>query len=186
MLTGLFLTLSITLYTLTGFAMKYERFFPKQQQTTRTAVEFEFSPTELRDEHALATLAERARAELSLRGRVRTATDSDGTVRLSFDRPAVLQKLALDPRSGAAELEVTERNLQQLANRLHQIDGYEGGTAYAAWALLLDATAVAMLIFAISGVTMWWIAHRDRLGAWLLVASTLYTATGIAYLLLAR
>jgi hypothetical protein len=59
-------------------------------------------------------------------------------------------------------------------HEIHVLRGFKGGWAYTAWAVMYDISCLAMLIFAITGVVMWYrVRKRFRNGWWYLVTGML-------------
>jgi hypothetical protein len=61
-----------------------------------------------------------------------------------------------------------------VASRMHIIRGFKGGWEYTAWAVMYDLSCVAMLVFAVTGIMMWFRARkRFKYGWWFLAAGML-------------
>ena len=158
------------MYALTGLVINLRPLFPDRTSETTRLVEF---PTTAEQRADLDSLAERAAREFDLRGRTETSRD-DERISLRFSRLASERELVLAP---GAPPSLVERQLGfgSIASRIHQLSGYAGGAGYFLWALLLDVTAVSLLVFAASGVVLWWRLRGDLLGGCLLGASTAWT-----------
>jgi hypothetical protein len=69
-------------------------------------------------------------------------------------------------------------------HQFHRLHGYQGDPAYVLWAFIYDLSSLSMIIFALSGVYLWYKVERRRLAGWLiLTGSTLLTAATIIYLM---
>jgi len=65
--------------------------------------------------------------------------------------------------------------------RMHHLAGFEGGAIYETWGVMLDLVAVALVLFALSGIYLWYKLTKRRALGWIMLAiSIAYTAaTGI-------
>ncbi|MEZ4218118.1 MAG: PepSY-associated TM helix domain-containing protein [Myxococcota bacterium] len=184
---GLALAATLALYAVTGFAIVHGDRLPNASHAERERVEIGFDARELATAGALRALAARAVDALRLEGRVATALERDGRVLVvRVERPASVATLRLDADSGEASLERRAHGLQQTLGNVHQLHGARGGVAHAIWAAWVDATGIALLAFAASGVALWAWTRADRLGLALLAGSTLSCVAAIATLWLAR
>lgn len=169
-------------YAFTGFAEVHNRWFPNNPTNTRGPVAFDYHPSSLDDPETWQTTAARAAAELDLQGRIefKDALKPDGSLHIRFRRLAHTDTLSLGPGSGRAMLERSELGFANILGNLHQLHGSSGGPAYRVAALWLDFTAVAIILFAISGIALWAWLKADLLGAVILATSTLFTIFGVA------
>jgi hypothetical protein len=71
--------------------------------------------------------------------------------------------------------------------RLHHLSGFEGGKIYEIWGVMLDLVCVAMIVFALSGIYLWYKLTKRHLLGWLVLsASVCYTAATAIYCVCAR
>ena len=67
--------------------------------------------------------------------------------------------------------------------QLHQQTGYEGTWLNKLWAATVDLTALALILFAASGVYLWWkLGRQRRLGLAVLVVASGYSLASLAWL----
>ena len=75
-----------------------------------------------------------------------------------------------------------EMTLFLMLHKIHVLREFGGGWAYTAWAVMYDVSCFAMLIFAITGIIMWFrVRKRFRYGWWYL-ATGILIPVGIIYL----
>ena len=123
---------------------------------------------------ALATsLAPRARID-------KLQTDQAGT-RVELRRPGRHVTVALAAGARQAEVEMRVPGLAARAGELHGQRKYRGGLAFVLWATLADASALALLLFATSGVVLAWQTHPLRT-AWLFGGASAFTLAAIFHL----
>ncbi len=119
--------------------------------------------------------------ELGLRGRLDSVEETPDGVTLSFRRPGLHVDVAV--ARGADSAQVTRRSLGTAGSirALHAQRHARGGVVYVAWALLADATALALLVFAVTGAILSWREDRGRALRWG-GAFTVLTVAMILYL----
>lgn len=184
--------LGLGLYAVTGFAMVHPALVPGAgAERTRT---LPWPATAPRDPEPAApasaardpepaALAARARELFGLRGRLESAERTDtGGYRLVFRRPGTRAEVALASAAGPAVLRVQTASPARHLKELHEFRGYDGGWPYRLWALWIDVVALALVLFAVSGVALWALLRPDRLGAAVLTGSTLYALGSVAWL----
>lgn len=87
-------------------------------------------------------------------------------------------------RAGSSEVSVSLERRQatvrdaatfdfgRLLMRLHTAHGYGGGAARVLWAIVVDAMAAAMVLWALSGLFMWWQKRSSRRSGGIVLAGT--------------
>lgn len=66
----------------------------------------------------------------------------------------------------------------------HRLHGYGGGLLYDVWTLLYDLASLSLIVFAFSGIYMWYkLTTRRSIGWIVLGASFTYAAAIVSYLL---
>jgi hypothetical protein len=89
-------------------------------------------------------------------------------------------------RPGSANVEhfVEEAGFSGTLNRLHHFHGYDGGLQFWLWGFLVDVVSVSMIVFAVSGVYMWYVLKKDHTLGWIVLgASSLYVTGSLVFLL---
>jgi hypothetical protein len=72
---------------------------------------------------------------------------------------------------------------RQVMVQFHRLHGYGGGWMYDVWMVLYDLASAAMIVFALSGVYLWYkLTKRRALGWALLAVSFTFTAGTMIYL----
>jgi len=82
-------------------------------------------------------------------------------------------KVTLTPAQDTLFVQHTEieRTLMTISHNLHGMRGFTGGWVYTTWAIFYDLSAIAMILFGITGIYMW-LKGRKKFpsGWWYLVA----------------
>jgi hypothetical protein len=186
LISGLIVSAVLLMYAVSGFAMAH-----RGRLSTAPEIESHRVAASV-DASALAAaggdperrdLERRIRNELGLRGRLEHSRPSDGGGwTLIFRRPGTEVELSL-PARGPAQLKTTRSGAADTLDRMHQFRGYSGEPLHLLWAAVVDLTSLALVLFAVSGVYMWYVVKRDRVGWILLGCSSAYVMGSILYLL---
>ena len=108
--------------------------------------------------------------------------DGDGRFEARASRPGHVVRVRVGASESQALVAHKTSGPAYTLQSFHTLHGYHGGGLYALWAFMLDVVSVATIIFALSGVALWYLERRDRLGWVLLLASSVYTSLSIALL----
>lgn len=185
---GLVLAAGLLMYGVTGFVIAHGDWFPggepvltERRLTSDVAVR-------MNDEHDAESAIPwqlAAADELGLRGRPgKRQPHDDGSWTFEYGRPGTVERLRLHPGSAEVALVEESTNLARLLNRLHHFHGYAGGGRFFLWGLFVDLASLAMILFPLTGIYLWWTLKRDhRLGALILGGSTAYTVGSLCWLL---
>jgi hypothetical protein len=137
-----------------------------------------------RVEAAAVEAAERA----GLAGaRTRRVEFVEGVWRVKLARVARSAEVTLTPGAQQARVALRDGTLAEGIKQLHHLNALEVSGGRLAWAILIDALSIALLLFAVTGLWLFVRLKRDRRLGWtLLGASSLYTLVGIAWYALSR
>jgi len=181
---GLVLLVFVLMYFVSGYVIIHRPWFGKSEPATIHRQEPLIVSERRSDEEMSRYLQEK----YGLRGQRSPANHRpDGSVRFSFVRPGTSFEALIAP--DGKSLTITEKHLgaADIANGLHRLHGYHGGWLYLLWAFVYDLASAALIVFAISGVVLWFQSTSRRLAGWLCLAlSCGFTASMMGYLLLSR
>ncbi len=108
----------------------------------------------------------------------------DGLWEYRFFRPGYNASLVLSADGNQAEITETRHGWQRTAIGFHRLHGYTGGPLYALWAVAMDLASGSMIVFAFTGVYLWFKLEKRRWpGALILAAGFVYCAFTLAYLI---
>ncbi len=119
---------------------------------------------------------------LELRGRggpLRIA--EDGSWSAQYRRPGTRETVTGHAGEQAVRIDVVRNGPVTTLDEIHEQRGYWGGPLYFAWALIVDLTSIGLVLFALSGVLLWWTLKRDWLGGVLLFGSVVGTVAGVVW-----
>ena len=170
--TGLALFAFVVMYFVTGYVMVHHDWFGEKPavKTTRTETLAGGLPSGTED--ASAALQEM----FGLNGmRYEPVRRGDGTWRFAYRRPGVDIEAVVSADGRSVKITETRRDGVGTLVGLHRLHGYRGGWAYYAWAVMYDLASIAMIVFAVSGVYLWYKLTRRRTLGWIVLG------TGVAY-----
>jgi hypothetical protein len=110
-------------------------------------------------------------------------------IRFTVFRPGTTREVRIPHDDGETiEIRTVRENLAGLFVHLHRIHGYgAGGWAYNAYVLFNDLASASCILFALTGVYLWWMTAKRKIwGVLCLAASCAYGSGMILYLLHAR
>lgn len=181
---GLVLLMFVVMYFTTGVVMTHGEMLPKR------------ATTEVRTEQAIsyagpwsqAELATWAKDQFSIAGRpIQATSKADGSWEIRYANAGGDTRVQIPPSHDKAVLITRTRNAVDAMHGLHRLHGYSGGWVYATWAAMYDLSSVAMIVFGITGIWMWYVLSKRRWpGAVLLAGSFGYAAAMTLYLMYAR
>ena len=181
---ALILAVFITMYFVTGIAIVHQGWFGKEtppvETTTTHTLDPDLRPTD-------ADFAPRLAERLDLPGRY-SEVQPRGENRwfITYFRPGLYHEVTIEPDRTARVMR-RDLALRQTLVGFHRLHGYHGNWFFILWAAMMDLVNVAMVVFGLTGIYMWWkLSKRHALGWLLLLASYGYTATIIAYLYFGR
>ena len=193
--TGLFLAAGLFMYGFSGFVISHQDWFPggKRESTTHelTSEVAVRMPLGLSVQQS-APWQQQLADELGLRGRPgkrrqQEGGAEDGLWTFEYDRPGTSEKLRVRPSSAAVTLTVEAAGFAGIMNRLHHFHGYAGGPRFFLWGLFVDLASLAMILFPLTGIYLWYRLKKDhRLGWLILGGSTVYGAGSMLYLIFGR
>jgi hypothetical protein len=182
-MTALALATGLALYVASGWMILHNAgITPPRRESQLVPVAPVGGATEhrARVEARAAAAAERAGLEGAA---ARRARFRNGEWKVLVSRAAQAAEVRLAPGATEARVERRHPTLTSGLTNLHHMNAGDAHGAELAWVVGIDALAVALLVFAWSGVAMFLRLKRDRRFGWLLLgASALYTVAGIVWL----
>ncbi len=186
---GLVVLLFLMMYFVSGYVMIHRPWFggqagkPPANVRTETLAGY---AGEREPEAVAAYVVER----FDLRGRanVPPATQQPrSAIRFNVFRPGTILQVEIPHDGDTVKITTTRENLAGVLVQLHRVHGYGGGPIWNAFVLFNDLASASCIVFAFSGVYLWWkTAKRKIWGVLCLTTSCAYTVGTIVYLMCAR
>lgn len=108
----------------------------------------------------------------------------DGGWKVDFHRPGYTTSLTIP--SDFANVNITESQLgwRKTWIGFHRLHGYHGGWLYVVWAFIYDLASLSMIVFAITGVVLWYQLSKNKIpGLIVLGIGFVYTLSTVLYLM---
>ena len=177
--TGMVLLVFIVMYFSTGYVIIHNRWFPNsQEKTART----EPLPADAAtDPEARAVYLQNT---FHLSGQRQPPEGlNDGRWCYRYRHPGENHEAVVSAAGDSVRITTTEVGFKGIMNGFHRLRGYEGGGLYILWAFLYDLASLAMILFAASGIYMWYKLTRKRLLGWAFLGIGFgYTAITVLYI----
>ena len=172
------LTVFILMYFVTGLVMIFEETFSRTDISTTTSITVIPGIRSVSDDSLVVVV----KSQTGARGQFLVRRNR-GQRQIQFKHPGT-ETLALVPAdSDSVKLIVKKKNLAATFHHFHRLHGYYGGWNYILWAFFYDLSALSMIVFAFTGVYLWYKTERVKWpGFLILLVSTLITAFTIYYL----
>ncbi len=179
---GLAAAAFLSMYFVTGLALVHESWFPRTDpQRTVRSERLELTGN-LEPEQVAAALEQR----FGIRGkRLEPRSLPDGSWRLNWVRPGTNVEARVWATGDSLSLSTTRQGLRGTLVGFHRLHGYGGGVFYDLWAFMYDFSSAALIVFAVSGLWIWFgRRERNALGWLCLTAGMGLTAAMVLYFLL--
>lgn len=188
--TGLILAMGLFMYAFTGLVMTNQDWFPDSKETTthelRSEVAARMAPG-LSKQQAEPWQQQLA-AELDLWGRPgKRWHNDDGEWTFEYGRPGTNEKLKVRPGDANVTVTLETAGFTGTMNRLHHLHGYAGGGRFFLWGLLVDLASLALILFPVTGILLWYKLKKDRRLGWVILGgSSAYVVASMLHLILGR
>lgn len=155
------------MYIITGFiTSKHEWFDVGKDVKSSQNQPLHFTP----DTTDLKRLGNEIKREFNLTGRMNYSKNKNGEISFNIFRPGIVQHVKINKDLDSLTITKTERKtFYEINKRIHRIHGFEGGTLYFIWGVLLDLTAVSMILFSVTGIFLWYRARKFFKFGWFIL-----------------
>jgi hypothetical protein len=177
---GLITLIFLMMYFVSGYMMVHRPWFVTAPPAPTTQIVSVGSAGELPTEQ----LATEVQKKLGLVGRIQFPQKQPaGMTRFWVVRPSAM--IRVDIPTGEHLIHVTTQRVGLVGTliMLHKVCGYDGHLIFDAYAFCCDLVGLSMILFALSGVYLWWKRVRNHFwGILCLIASCTYAAGMMLYL----
>jgi hypothetical protein len=177
---GMVVLTFLLMYFVTGFFMIHPDLLPEESARKTTETHELNVPKELEGE-ALSVFVQN---QLGLGGkRFPAKAQADGGQKLFYLYPGASHNAVVSPSRDRVEVTTTHSTAAGVASGMHRFHKGGGGWKYDVWLVLYDIASLSLIIFAGTGIYLWYKRTRKRALGWTLLAfSFSYAAAVIAYL----
>jgi hypothetical protein len=178
--TGLSLLAFVAMYFVTGYVIIHEGWLPAGS-LSRSSYR---APLSKGGEKPPEAYAVDLQEQFGLRGkRLPPQRLQDGRWRFRYVRPGVSYEAVVSAAGDSVQVTRSDEPLRRVLIGFHRLHGYGGGWLYDLWAFMYDLASAAMILFALSGIYMWYKLTRKRLLGWVILGlSFSYAAATLLYL----
>ena len=180
--TSFVLMVFVLMYFVSGYVILHGKWFGAHPPTKTVREEKVATPVNSDPQELQLDLQN----QLGLHGKPMPARKrNDGSWQFTYSRPGDVQQAIIHP-DGRVEVTESTQNFAGTLNAFHRLHGYSGGGLYVFWAVLYDLASASMIVFALSGIYLWYkITRRRALGWALLAISFAYAGGTMLYLVYA-
>ncbi len=155
------------MYIITGFiTSKHHWFGVGKDMKSSQNYTLHFMP----DTTDLKKLGKEIKREFNITGRLNYNKNKNGEISFNIFRPGIVQHVKIKNNLDSLTITNTERKtFYEINKRIHRIHGFEGGPLYFVWGVLLDLTAVSMIIFSVTGILLWYRVRKFYKFGWFIL-----------------
>lgn len=178
---SMILFVQLLMYVVTGFILSNHNIFP-HGEVERTSTHLPFAKP---DNVSFEELNKYVKSTYQINGRASEAKQrNDGRWEVWISRPGLFHHIIFNENMDTISIyQNRQMTLGRVASRLHFMRHYEGGWKYVIWAILYDLSAIALIVFSITGVYMWWrLRKKYKAGYYFLAFGVLVPAVFIILL----
>jgi hypothetical protein len=158
----------VVMYFATGYVLIHNEWFPRSEPEVTTSEEPLSAAPGASPEEMSAVLQKR----LNLPGkRVPARRNGDGSWKFEYVRPGAACEAVVVPAGDRVRVKRTRFGTSQTLIGFHRLHGYGGGWAYDLWMVMFDLASFSMILFAASGIYLWFKLTKRRTLGWLCLAS---------------
>jgi hypothetical protein len=180
---GLSILAFVIMYFVTGYSMIHRNWFPQSEpvKTTRTESLVYTGPKEP------ATYSIYLQETFKLRGQpTRQRQLKDGSWEFRYSRPGTSHEAVVAPAGDSVRITTVEENTIETMVAFHRLRGYGSERLYNIWSLLYDLASFSMILFAVTGIYLWYRLTKKKLLGWIFLAISYgYATITLLYLMYA-
>jgi len=173
----------VLLYIITGFIMAKHKWFPETGQIETTN---KYPLSVIIDSTRYNEVGKEIKSVYRLSGRQEGPWQgTDGWMGYIFHRPGVAFEAIIHPAHDTITIiKKKQISLRRISSRLHVLRGFEGGWKYVIWAIFYDLAALALIVFSLTGIFIWYRNRKPlRLGWFIIVPVIILSIVLYVYLM---
>lgn len=162
--TSIFMLVFMLFYSFTGFVMSRHEWFPHgPAEIIEQNYKLQFKP----DTSQIQPLANKIANEYQLNGRFSYSYDWQHRLEFIYNRPGHVSTVKFNQELDTVNIKhEIKATFGEINTRLHRIHGFSGGLLYYFWAILLDLAGISAIVFAITGIIMWYRLRKKFWYGW--------------------
>lgn len=180
---GLAVLAFVVMYFVTGYPMIHHKWFsnPEPVITKRTESLAYRGPEEP------GAFSDYLQETFDLGGKpIQRVRLRDGSWRFRYSRPGTIHDLVVPPAGDSVSITTRRESVIATMVKFHRLKGYGGGKLYSVWALLYDLASFSLIVFAVTGIYLWYKLTKKKLLGWIFLGISYgYAVATILYLMYA-
>ena len=179
--TAFFLLSLVLMYFATGYLMIHEGLLDNQNPDKKTrALHLKY-----KGEKTPEAYAAYLEGNFGLEGKRQSPKhQDDGSWKFAYARPGTSYEAVISAAGDSVRITEVKDHLRRTLTGFHRLHGYGGGWLYDVWAVCYDLASLALILFTLSGLYLWYkLTQRHLLGWLLLFLSFGLTVATVGYLL---
>lgn len=163
----------VLMYFITGFVLTHGKWFAE----TKPVVKYKSLPLDLPQGITLAQLSVVVQDKFGIHAKRQEPKRQDGdTIVLEYFKPGHFYSVKVSPDFSKAKLKTEKFGVVRTLIGFHRMHGYGGGFLFSCYVFLMDLASIATILFAFTGMYLWYnLIRRRRLGYLLLLLGLSYT-----------
>ena len=176
MITGMALLIFIVMYVVTGYLLIHEDWFGMAESTQIS----KSLPLDYTGKESMEAWTSYLQSTYNIRGQIESSRRfPDGRMEFKYFRPGTLNRVEVFTDRASVRITETTQSWQRNLIGFHLLRGYKGGLIYLLWAFIYDISSVAFIIFAVTGIYMWYKLTTRRLVGWIFLAISFSFTGGV-------
>lgn len=168
-------------YSATGLIVSKSNWFTDVKTTIsvdRYALNYQPDTTNL------AKFGNEIKQQFDISGRMEYHRNKNNSLSYLIYRPGFRHEILVKQKMDSIVIKRIENNyFTEVSKRLHRMHGFNGGWKYVVWGIIYDITAIAFILFAITGLLIWFKHRKTFKWGWIVLIPTLiFTLKMITYL----
>jgi hypothetical protein len=169
----------VAMYFITGFVLSHEQWFAD----TPPVVTTQPCSIKLPEAMSLEDLSVYLQDTLAIRAkRMKPKLKKDGSLAFEYVKPGRIYRLNVSPDRTSAVLQLEKLNGYRTFTAFHRLHGYGGGWLYDLYVLMMDLASIALILFSLTGIYLWYQLMKRKTWGFLLLALSLAYTTLVNYL----
>ena len=168
----------LLMYFLTGAVMIMGKIFPRKN--VKSISEKVVWKNNMAEDEAINNIS----TQYCIHGVKNKIIKANGGRNYIFTRPGYRAEIIFTEGQDSIQVKINKGTFWSAMNDFHRLRGFTGSWTHKVWAVLYDLSCIALLVFAFTGVYLWWKLERNkRIGTIFIFLSTGLSVFTIWYLM---
>ena len=161
---GLAILTFVVMYFVTGYPMIHHDWFPRSTPIKKIRTE----PLAYAGPQEAKAYSQYLQETFDLRGKpMQPRRLRDGSWQFRFARPGTYHEAVVLPAGDSVRITTREDGIVDTMVGFHRLRGYGDDNLYNAWAVLYDLASLSLILFAFTGIYLWYRLTKKKLLGWI-------------------